>query len=522
MGKMIYEEIASELKRSFPLNKEKINQIKTKIAKKYNLGRIPSNSEILEHLNENDRKLLLPYLRRKPVRTISGIAVVAVMARPYPCPGECIYCPRGENAPQSYTGKEPAALRAIRAGYDPYIQTKSRIEQLEKIGHPTDKIELIVMGGTFPAQPEEYQEYFVRRCLDAMNSSSSKDIEEAQMINEKAKHRCVGITFETRPDFAREREVDLMLRYGVTRVEIGVQTLSDEIYKFVRRGHGVKEVIEATRILKDAGLKVGYHLMLGLFSTPERDIEMFKKVFNDENFKPDVIKIYPTLVIEGTELYEMWKRGEYEPYTEKEAVDVIVKVKQMMPKWMRTMRIQRDIPAQLIKAGVKRGDLGAMVYAKMRELGIKCRCIRCRDVGHLMYKEGIRVDESSISLLHESYRASNGEEHFISIEDTKNDALIAYLRMRFPSPKAHRKEINTKTALVRELRVLGPAVPLGKRIENAEQHRGYGAKLLEKAEEIAIEHGKEKILVTSAIGTREYYRRFGYKRMGPYMGKILR
>ncbi len=517
----MYQGIIEELKKSLPLKKEDITRIKAKIAKKYSLKRIPSNAEILAHASEEDRRLLLPYLRRKPVRTISGVAVVAVMARPYPCPGECIYCPRGENAPQSYTGKEPATLRAIRAGYDPYIQTKDRLEQLKKIGHPIDKVELIVMGGTFPAQPKEYQEYFVTRCLDAMNQKEAKSLEEAQKLNEKARIRCVGITFETRPDFAMEKETDLMLRLGGTRVEVGVQTISDEIYKKVKRGHGVKEVVKATRILKDSGLKVGYHMMPGLFSTFEEDLRMFKRIFQDEKFKPDTIKIYPTLVIKGTKLYELWKRGEYTPYNSEEAAELIVEIKKLMPKWVRTMRIQRDIPAQLIEAGVKRGDLGAMVYRKLKELGIRCRCIRCRDVGHLAYKEGIKVNEDAIEILVEAYKASEGEEHFISVEDLENDALIAYLRLRFPSKKAHRKEINEKTALIRELRVLGPVVPIGEKIKEAEQHKGFGARLLEKAEEIALKHCKEKILITSAIGTREYYRRFGYKREGPYMGKVI-
>lgn len=497
------QEIIQEITAK-PLKREDVGLLKSRIAKKHGLAKIPTNAEILEHVSRDDLKLLLPLLRKKPVRTISGIAVIAVMARPYPCPGECIYCPRGEDAPQSYTGKEPAALRAKRANYDPYLQVKDRLTQLQSIGHTIDKAELIVMGGTFTAQPLDYQKWFAKRCLQAMQEFSSKN---------------VGITFETRPDFAKERHADEMLGLGVTRVELGVQTIKDSIYEKIKRGHTIKDVIDATQILKDAGLKVGYHMMPGLFSNFEEDLEMFETIFEDERFKPDFLKIYPTLVIKGTKLCDMWMRGEFQPYNDEEALELLVEIKRRMPKWIRTMRVQRDIPSYLIEAGVKKGDLGELVYKKLKEK--RCRCIRCRDVGHRWYKEGIEVDEGSINFLEEEYCASGGEEHFLSFEDTKNDALIAYLRLRFPSQKAHRKEIDEKTALVRELRVLGQAVPLGARIPEAEQHKGFGATLLKKAEGLSAESGMEKILITSAIGTRDYYRRFGYRRVGPYMGKEL-
>ncbi|MFH1773788.1 MAG: tRNA uridine(34) 5-carboxymethylaminomethyl modification radical SAM/GNAT enzyme Elp3 [Methanobacteriota archaeon] len=498
------EEIIQEIKL-FP-NKREIYRIKIRATKKYRLAKIPTNAEILEHASRGDLKLLLPLLRKKPVRTISGIAVVAAMARPYPCPGECIYCPKGENAPQSYTGKEPAALRAKRANYDPYLQVEDRLTQLQSIGHTIDKAELIVMGGTFTAQPLDYQKQFVNRCLEAMEEFNSKN---------------VGITFEIRPDFAKERHANEMLGLGVTRVELGVQTIKDSVYEKINRGHSVRDVIEATQILKDAGLKVGYHMMPGLFSNFEEDLEMFETLFEDERFRPDFLKIYPTLVIKGTKLYDMWMRGEFQPYNDEEAIGLIAEIKLRMPKWIRTMRVQRDIPSYLIEAGVKKGDLGELVYQELKERNLRCKCIRCRDVGHRWYKEGIEVDEGSINLLDEEYSASEGIEHFLSVEDTSNDTLIAYLRLRFPSQKAHRKEIDEKTALVRELRVLGQAVPVGARIPEAEQHKGFGAALLKKAEEISAESGMRKILVTSAIGTRDYYRRFGYRRVGPYMGKKL-
>jgi len=506
----IYE-IIDELKSTLPERKE-LNRIKAKVAKKYGLKKIPTNADILAMVEEEDLPVLGPILQKKPIRTISGIAIVAVMARPYPCPGECIYCPVGENSPQSYTGEEPAALRAKRAKYDPYVQVSDRLSQLKHIGHPVDKVELIVMGGTFTAQPPEYQEWFVKRCLEAMNDfgtgeSAAQSLEEVQMQNETAVVRNVGTTFETRPDFVGTAQIDKMLEYGVTRVELGVQTLRDSVYERVNRGHRVEDVVNATKILRDAGLKVGYHMMPGLFSDFDEDLEMFQTLFKDERFKPDFLKIYPALVIKGTGLYELWKRGEYRPYSDEEAIELICKIKSLMPKWVRTMRIQRDIPKKLIVAGVKKGDIGAIVHEKLKE---KCRCIRCRDAGHLEYRGKI-IDERNAEILTEKYKASGGVEYFISVEDIKNDALIAYLRLRL-----------FNSAVVRELRVLGPMVPIGGRIKEARQHKGWGGMLLEKAEEICMKDGRESVFVTSAIGTREYYRHRGYRRVGPYMEKPLK
>lgn len=509
----IYE-IIDELKSTLPERKE-LNRIKAKVAKKYSLKKIPTNADILAMVEEEDLPVLRPILQKKPIRTISGIAVAAVMARPYPCPGKCIYCPVGENSPQSYTGEEPAALRAKRANYDPYKQVSDRLSQLKQIGHPVDKVELIVMGGTFNAQPPEYQELFVKRCFEAMNDfgtdeSEAQSLNDAQMQNETATVRNVGMTFETRPDFAGNAQIDKMLEYGVTRVELGVQTLRDSTYERVNRGHKMKDVINATKILRDAGLKVGYHMMPGLFSDFDEDLEMFRTLFEDERFKPDFLKIYPTLVIRGTGLYELWKRGEYQPYSDEEAIELIFKIKGLMPKWVRTMRIQRDIPKKLIVAGVKKGDIGAIVHEKLKQRGTHCRCIRCRDVGHLTYGGEITEGEN-VEILTERYRAGGGTEYFISAEDTKNDALIAYLRLRL-----------SNRVIVRELRVLGPMVPIGDRGEEAEQHKGWGSMLLEKAERISTKDGRESVLVTSAVGTREYYRQRGYRSHGPYMEKPLK
>ncbi|WP_456471550.1 tRNA uridine(34) 5-carboxymethylaminomethyl modification radical SAM/GNAT enzyme Elp3 [Methanocaldococcus sp.] len=526
----IINKILEEIKEGKELDKKRIEQIKAECLRKYRIGiGHPSNSEILSYATEEEKKILIPVLRKKPIRTISGVAVVAVMTSPAKCPhGKCIFCPGGlgsnfGDVPQSYTGREPATMRGLMFNFDPYLQTRARIEQLEKVGHPTDKVELIIMGGTFPARDIEYQDWFIKRCLDALNEIDSKDLKEAQKINETAKHRCVALCIETRPDYCGEKEINQMLKLGTTRVELGVQTIYNDILKLCKRGHTVEDTIKATQLLKDSGLKVSYHLMPGMpGSDIDKDKEMFKEIFTNPDFMPDMVKIYPCLVIEGTELYEMWKRGEFKPYREEEAIEVIAYAKSIMPKWVRTSRIQRDIPATVIVDGVKKSNLGELVYKYMEEKGIKCRCIRCREVGHVMYKKGIMPDLDNIKLCREEYEASGGTEIFLSFEDVKNDILIAFLRLREPY-KPFRKEIDDKTMLVRQLHVCGQEKPLSKDIKEVSwQHMGFGRKLLKEAERIAKEEfNKNKILVTSGIGVREYYRKLGYEKIGVYMGKYL-
>ena len=508
--------------------KEDVNQIKIQTAAIYNLKNIPSNSELIRCLQPNEKRRLLPLLRRKTVRTISGVTVVAVMTKPWPCPktSPCAYCPGGPpyGVPQSYTGHEPAAMRGIQSSFDPYEQVKNRIAQLEAIGHRVDKAEIIVMGGTFPAMPLDYQEYFVQRCLDAITRKKSRSLEEAEKLAEKSRIRNVGITVETRPDWAKKERIDHMLAMGVTRVELGVQNIYDDIYELVDRGHGVKDVIEATRALKDAGLKVAYHLMPGLpGSNFKRDVEAFQKIFTDSGFKPDMIKIYPCLVIKGTKAYEWWKKGEYLPYTTEQAVQLILEVKKMIPPWCRIMRVQRDIPAFLIEAGVNRSNLRQLVLEKLREQNMRCRCIRCREVGHRWLTDKIKPNPENITILTMKEKASEGEDVFISVEDPANDVLIGYLRLRIPSENAHRPEIySEKASIVRDLHVYGPLVPVGRHMAKAWQHKGYGGILLSEAERVSREdYDRRKIVVISALGTKQYYKRFGYDYDGPYVSKLL-
>jgi len=505
-----------------------VNRIKNQVAAKHKLERTTSNAEIISLLKPKEKSKLMPLLRRKATRTISGVSVVAVMTRPHPCPQPepCAYCPGGPDhgVPQSYTGFEPAAMRGLQNSFDPYLQVRSRVEQLTAIGHRVDKIELIIMGGTFPSTPLEYQTWFIQRCLDAITQRESATLEEAKANAEKSRVHNVGITVETRPDWAKEPHVDTMLSLGVTRVELGVQNPDDAIYRLVGRTHTIADVAEATRIAKDAGLKVVYHLMPGMpGSNTTKDLEAFKQVFTDPKFKPDMIKIYPCLVLEGTRAHEWYREGTYQPYSTEEAAALIAEVKKALPMWVRVMRVQRDIPAGLIVAGVDKSNLRQHVQQKLAEHGNRCLCIRCREVGHRLLADSIKPDLDEVKILTTSYEASEGQEFFISAEDPEGSILVGYLRLRVPSVKAHRSEINNmRSAIVRELHVYGPLVPVGKHLARAWQHKGYGAVLLSEAERVAREEfDSKKLLVISALGTKQYYARFGYERDGVYVSKML-
>jgi elongator complex protein 3 len=509
--------------------REDVNRLKIKIAGKHHLEKVPSSADLISQLTPKETQQLLPLLKRKTTRTISGVTVVAVMTKPYPCPQPepCAYCPGGPTlgSPQSYTGHEPAAMRGTQNSFDPYSQVTSRIEQLTQIGHKVDKIELVIMGGTFPATPLEYQTWFIQRCLDGIVGKPSINLKEAKDNAEISPTRNVGITVETRPDWAKQPHIDNMLDMGVTRIELGVQNPNDKIYQLVGRTHTTADVIEATRIAKDAGLKIVYHLMPGMpGSNQKKDLDTFQRIFADPTFKPDMIKIYPCLAIEGTKANQWYQNGTYNPYTTEQAAEVIAELKKFIPKWVRVMRVQRDIPAGLILAGVKKSNLRELAQQKLAEQGLHCQCIRCREVGHRLQVNHIKPDIENIKILTQQYTASEGTEIFISAEDPKNNILLGYLRLRIPSSNAHRSEITKITsAIVRELHVYGPLVPVGSRPDGEWQHRGYGKVLLAEAEHIArVEFGREKLLVISALGTRRYYMRLGYERDGVYVSKRLK
>ncbi|MEW6592842.1 MAG: tRNA uridine(34) 5-carboxymethylaminomethyl modification radical SAM/GNAT enzyme Elp3 [Candidatus Hadarchaeota archaeon] len=523
--KLVWDEIvAGRITDARGLSKAKIQA-----CREFGLSGPLKNSELLSAADADRREKLLKLLTLKPVRSISGVTVLTVMPKPYACPKDepCIYCPGGpkSNTPQSYTGREPASARALQCNYNPSSQIKSRIEQLRAVGHDVDKVELIMFGGTLTAYPPEYLEWFTVQCLNAISGANAGTMEDAQLAAESSKIRISDITLETRPDYCKQSQVDLMLKLGATRVELGVQTVYNDIYKLVNRGHTVQDVAEATRTAKDAGFAVVFHMMPGLpGSDHERDREMFRTIFSDARFKPDAIKIYPTLVMPGTKLHEMWKNGEYKPYKHEKMVELITEIKKTVPPWVRIQRIQRDIPSNLISDGVKRGDIRAFVQKRLEQDGLRCRCIRCREVGQVNYRRGIEPHVEDVGLVVEKYRASDGEELFMSFEDVKQDILIGLLRLREPSTKAHRPEAGgARSMLVRELHVYGPLVKVGEKAKaNEWQHKGWGGRLIQEAERISMEEfDARKVVVLSGIGTRNYYRRFGYKRDGPFMVKEL-
>ncbi len=526
-------ELVEQILRNEITDEKGLNAAKKAVGIRYKLSSLLSNSQILAAAKDRDEtEAILSLLRLKPVRTISGVAVIAAMTSPAPCPhGLCIPCPGGPaskfNSPQSYMGDEPAALRAVQNNFDPYMQVFSRLQQLSQIGHQLEKAELIIMGGTFTSRTLCYQEWFIKRAIEAMNDfygtewREGKDycsVEDVQSGNESARIRNVGITIETRPDWVENEHIDIIHNLGATKVEIGVQNTYDFILAGIQRGHTVAESAAANTRLRDSGLKVGFHMMPGLpGSSPESDFRMFRALFEDERFKPDYLKIYPTLVTEGTKLHGMWELGNYAPLEVLEAVELLARIKSILPKWVRLQRIQRDIPAYQVLAGIRKSNIRQLARQRLSEMGGKCKCIRCREVGHRM-NEG--EEPENIELTVEEYAACRGREHFISFEDIEKDILVGFIRLRFPFAP-HRKEL-LGAALVRELHVYGAMVPPGESPGEAQwQHRGYGEKLLNEAEEIAGAAGYEKIAVTSGIGVRDYYRKFGYAREGAYMTKRL-
>ncbi len=510
------------------LKGENFQRAARKICKKYKLPRFPKKAEILSFCNAKEKEKLRAILLKRPVRSISGVLTITVAVKPKECAwGKCIYCPTKENASKSYMGTEPVIQRALQNNYDPYLQVRNRIEHYKAMGHLSEngnKFEVIVVGGTFTGFEDEYQEWFIKKIFDALNEKEAKSLEEAHKLNERAKHRCVGLSVETRPDYCREEHVDKMLRLGITRVEIGAQSIYDDVLKFVQRGHSAEDIIKAIRIAKDAGYKIVLHVMPGLpLSDFERDLNMFKTLFQDPNFMPDEFKIYPTMVVEGTKLYEMWKEGEYRAMSDEEVVKLLVEVKKLIPPFMRIRRILRDYSLKKVIAGPKIGHLRDILQLELKKMGKRCRCTRCREVGHAKRLFGIEPKIENIRLVRREYEASNGKEIFLSFEDIKQDILIAFLRLRIPSEKAHRKEIReAPSAIVREIHTYGKAVPVGKTPEKEWQHRGYGRELLKEAERIAKEEfDRKKILVIAGIGARPYFLAQGYKYDGPYVSKIL-
>ena len=535
-----------------------LNSVKIKISKKYKLKKIPTNIEILEHLSVREREKFRNLLTTKPVRTLSGVAPIAVMTKPIACKhGKCTFCPGGPNSyfgsvPMSYTGNEPSTMRAMRAFYDPYLIVFNRLEQYILLNQIPEKGEVIIQGGTFPSFDKEYQEEVVKYIFKAMNDFSemffddgklnfikfkrffelpgsidnkerssrirekllklkkSCSLEEEQLKNETSKIRCIGLTIETKPDWGKLIHGNEMLRLGCTRIELGIESVYEDVLKKTNRGHTLKDTIESIRILKDLGFKINAHYMLGLYKYGKEDLDGLKELFKNSDFRPDMLKIYPCLVMPGTPLYELWKRGQYKEITTDEAVELISEFKRNVPSYLRIHRINRDIPTKVTIAGVDRTNLRQYVHEKLKQKGIKCRCIRCREPGNIYVED--------YEIIVEKYEASKGNEFFISAENKKKDIILGFCRLRFPS-RYLRKEITEKSSIVRELHVYGQATPIGQ--EGKIQHKGIGKILLQKAEEISRDNGKNKLLVISGVGVKRYYLKLGYKKDGPYVSKKI-
>lgn len=521
-------DIASQIQSGSDLSRNEIAKVVRVTSARYHLSRLPRNQDILEYIDIlSYRRLLLV----KPVKTSSGVVVIAVMPKPYACPhGRCIYCPGGisSNTPLSYTGREPVTMLAQKVGYDSYEQIRSRLLDICSMGHDVGKVEIVIIGGTFPFMPGDYQKGFVKSCFDALNYNNDKCIKsasllEAKNMNETAKTRCVGLTVETKPDFCREQHIDLMLELGVTRIEVGIQSLQEDVYKVVNRGHDLNDVIKSFQIARDSGFKIVAHMMPGLpTSSVEKDIEDFNILFENPLFRPDMLKIYPTLVLKDTPLYKLYRSGRYVAYSDEDIIKILVDVKKKVPPWIRIMRVQREIEPKDIVAGPKSGNLRQIVLQKLNDMGLRCNCIRCREVG-LKGKQLALVDEIVLNRI--DYSASNGQEVFLSFENNDHSKTLGFLRLR-RTCSPHRKELRQERdtpAIVRELHIYGRMLNVGCRGEDTfYQHRGYGTKLMQEAERIAShEFEVSKLFVLSAIGTRGYYKKMGYQIDGPYMSKAL-
>ena len=536
------------------IERDDLERAKLDACSEFGSPKVPKNTEILDHAPTEHRDDVIEVVQRKPVRTASGVSPVAIMTSPKLCPhGKCLYCPGGPasefSSAQSYTGHEPAAARGEQNDYDPYGQVTLRLEQLRKIGHPVDKVELILMGGTMTARSHDYQEWFVKRAVQAMNDydlekepepaegesfapapeeTEFEYLEDVIAENETNPIRNIGTTFETKPDWCDPEQIDRMLDLGGTKVEVGVQTTYERINREMHRGHGNEASRNANRRLRDAAFKVGFHMMPGQPGmTREMCLEDFRQLFENPDWRPDYLKIYPTLVVEGTRVYDRWRRDDFDPLSSEEAADLVADVMDHIPKYTRLQRVQRDIPADFIDAGVQKSNLRQLAAQRAEEKGIVQRDIRAREVGH----NDADPDPDDVELDVTTYEAGGGTEHFLAFEDPVRDLLVGFCRLRFPSfapdqpgaPGTESDPIRPEledAALVRELHVYGNEVGIGG--DGDWQHQGYGTKLLERAEELSREAGYEKIAVISGIGAREYYRnKLGYRQDGPYVSKRL-
>lgn len=556
MYQPLAETIIKELVRTRNTDRKFLDTLKRRLSKEQHVSLVTNTNLIKSYrtlvltkeISEN--KELEKFLRRRQIRSQSGVAIITLLTMPYPCPGKCIYCPTEARMPKSYIETEPAAQRALVLQFDPYIQTLHRINTLEDNGHPVDKIEIILKGGTWSAYPVDYQQWFITEIYRAMNDAGVRlrEIEnsnptnqynrfwgserkewneeklfEAQKENETAPHRCIGLTIETRPDWISIQEIKRLRSMGCTRVELGVQTTDDAILTLIKRGHDRMSVVHATKLLKDAGFKVDYHLMPGLpGATCEKDIQTAHEVFECADFQPDTVKLYPCLVIPTAELQAWYDDGRYIPYSTEQLISLLSHIKTVVPPYVRIARVIRDVPSPEISAGNKVTNLRETIQRYMKNNAMVCRCLRCREVGHNQLT--ITKEQLTPTMKERIYTASEGKEYFLSFESEDEKIVFSFLRLRLPLESPiweHIPELKD-AALIRELHTYGTLIALHKQGSSDDsQHKGLGKKLLEKAEHIAQKNGFKKIAIISGIGVREYYKKYGYVLEGTYMVKQL-
>lgn len=517
-----------ELIRHTIQEEKDLNRFKKQFAKQTGIP-TPSNIQLLKAYREQLKQgeieknpALEKLLQKRKIRSLAGVSVITVLTKPFYCPGKCVFCPTEQGMPKSYLSNEPGAMRAVLADFDPIRQVKTRLNSLHHQGHPTDKIEMIVLGGTFSAYKAPYKTAFVRQLYNALNGTKHRNLEDAQRTNETTKHRMIALSLETRPDHVTEKELIGFRKLGCTKVQIGIQSLYDDVLELNKRGETVEQGRQAIQLIRDAGFKFSIHMMPNLpGSTVERDYEMMKTVFTDPAYKPDFLKLYPCLVVPYSELKHWWEQGKYLPYSDEDLTKLIIRIKKIVPEFLRIDRLIRDIPGDSIIAGSLITNLRQMIENdRAKEGEWECRCIRCREV------RGQPVDPSNVIEKEQRFDASGGKEFFLTYEDQKNDKILSLLRLRFPSQlftgKQHFIRELEGAAIVREIHTYGFHVEIGKTQKNAPQHLGLGKKLLAKAEKITCESGISKLAVIASIGTREYYRKWGYELEGTYMVKILK
>lgn len=541
----IEEIIILDCYKKQPKDAEALNTIKRQFLRTFKGAGAPTGARLLtayhkllkkNKIKQNER--LEKILQKRAVRTLSGVAIVTVLTKPFPCPGKCIYCPSEERMPKSYLADEPAAARALALKFDPFQQVKMRLEALATNGHPTDKIELIVKGGSWNAYPLDYQYWFILRCFEACNQTKRLPIAfervmhqqahpladagqksekaigslliKAQQKNETAKHRIVGLTLETRPDCINDQTVNIMRELGCTRIELGVQHTDDKILKLVQRGHDIKETIKASCLLKQYGYKLDYHLMPQLpGSTPKKDAQMLTEIFANQNFRPDMIKIYPCTVVKNSELFDWVKNKKFKPYADKYLIKILKEFKERIPRYVRISRLIRDIPSHHIVAGNRITNLRQIIQAQMKKENTTCRCLRCREIGH---QDLAKLKKEKTKLFIERYRANGGTEYFLSIEDKKRQAVFAFCRLRLDKNGIY-------PAFIRELHTYGQLLGIGAHNKTASQHQGMGKKLMIAAEKICRKNKTKGLAVIAGVGVRDYYRRLGFALHHTYMVK---